>query len=117
MHLSAVPVEARGESRVDGANVTQHAPESESPGIKKGIADALRAPVVYVTGKGGVGKSTIAAAIAVAMSRAGKRAALVEFDDDEAGGRSLEGEGASVTHVDVTLAVRAGQKVRPDVRL
>ena len=67
-----------------------------------GIARALRAPVVFVTGKGGVGKSTIAAAIAVAMARAGKRAALVEFDDDEAGARALRGADAPVEHVIAT---------------
>lgn len=74
--------------------MTQDAPQ--------GIARALRAPVVYVTGKGGVGKSTIAAAIAVAMARAGRRAALVEFDDDEAGGRALTGADAHVEHVIAT---------------
>lgn len=68
----------------------------------QGIARALRAPVVYVTGKGGVGKSTISAAIAVAMARSGRRAALVEFDDDEAGGRALRGADVRVEHVVAT---------------
>jgi anion-transporting ArsA/GET3 family ATPase len=59
----------------------------------------LQAPVVYVTGKGGVGKTTVAAAIAYQASRSGKRAALVEFDDGEAGARALGADRSHITHV------------------
>ena len=59
----------------------------------------LQAPVVYVTGKGGVGKTTVAAALAYQASRSGKRAALVEFDDGEAGARALGADRSHVTHV------------------
>ncbi|MCC6648740.1 MAG: P-loop NTPase [Polyangiaceae bacterium] len=68
-----------------------------------GIADALRCPVIYVTGKGGVGKSTVAGAIAVAKARAGLRVALMEVDDDEAGKRALRGADAKVDHVVITF--------------
>ncbi len=59
----------------------------------------LQAPVVYVTGKGGVGKTTVAAAIAYDASRRGQRAALVEFDDGEAGARTLGTDRSHVAHV------------------
>ena len=59
----------------------------------------LQAPVVYVTGKGGVGKTTVAAAIAYDASRRGQRAALVEFDDGEAGARTLGPDRSHVSHV------------------
>jgi Anion-transporting ATPase len=60
---------------------------------------SLQAPVVYVTGKGGVGKTTVAAAIAYDASRRGQRAALVEFDDGEAGARTLGADRSHVSHV------------------
>jgi|GEM_PF-361193 len=63
-----------------------------------GILRYLQAPISFVTGKGGVGKTTVAAAIALTMARAGKRAVLVEFDDAEAGQRALKGADAEVTH-------------------
>jgi len=60
---------------------------------------SLQAPVVYVTGKGGVGKTTVAAAIAYDASRRGQRAALVEFDDGESGARTLGADRSHVSHV------------------
>jgi anion-transporting ArsA/GET3 family ATPase len=59
----------------------------------------VQAPVVFVTGKGGVGKTTVAAALAVQASRAGLRAALVEFDDGQAGARALGTDISEVTHL------------------
>lgn len=38
-------------------------------------------PLIFVTGKGGVGKSTIAAALAHGLSQKGKRVLLVEFGE------------------------------------
>lgn len=64
-----------------------------------GMPSLLQAPVVYVTGKGGVGKTTVAAAIAYDASRRGQRAALVEFDDGEAGARTLGADRSHVAHV------------------
>lgn len=68
-----------------------------------GIADALRCPVIYVTGKGGVGKSSVAGAIAVAKARKGLRVALMEVDDDEAGKRALRGADVKVDHIVITF--------------
>jgi anion-transporting ArsA/GET3 family ATPase len=64
-------------------------------------SEVLRAPVTFVTGKGGVGKTTVAAGLALGFARAGARVALVELDDDEAGKRALAGSGArsGVTHL------------------
>lgn len=67
-----------------------------------GVLAHLKASVVFVTGKGGVGKTTVAAALAVAAAQNGQRAALVEFDDEEAGQRALRGAGARVSHVVAT---------------
>lgn len=68
-------------------------------GSPLGIARELTAPVVFVTGKGGVGKTTVAAAMAYSLAKAGHRTLYVEFDDDEAGRRALKGSDANVTHV------------------
>lgn len=61
-------------------------------------ADKFRplAPIVLVTGKGGVGKTTLAAGIAEAASRDGG-AVLVEFGDGESGKRVL-GRKSRVKH-------------------
>lgn len=47
------------------------------------------APIVLVTGKGGVGKTTLAAGLAEAATRRDGRAVLVEFGDGESGKRVL----------------------------
>lgn len=47
------------------------------------------AQVVLVTGKGGVGKTTVAAGLAAAKVRAGEAAVFVEFGDGESGRRVL----------------------------
>ena len=57
---------------------------------------------MYVTGKGGVGKTSVAAALSLAAARAGERVALVEFDDDEAGRRALRGADRAIDHLVVT---------------
>lgn len=54
-------------------------------------------PIVLVTGKGGVGKTTLAAGLAEAARRRDGQAMLIEFGDGESGKRVL-GRGSKVTH-------------------
>ena len=54
-------------------------------------------PIVLVTGKGGVGKTTVAAGLAQAAAARDGRAVFVEFGDGEAGKRVL-GKGRKVKH-------------------
>lgn len=62
----------------------------------------VQAPIVFVSGKGGVGKTTVAAALAVHAHRAGERVVLVEFDDGRAGVRALGRAGADISHAVLT---------------
>ena len=57
------------------------------------------APVVLVMGKGGVGKTTVAASLAVLEAETRGLAVLVEFGDGEAGRRALAGARRDVEHV------------------
>ena len=57
--------------------------------------------IVFVTGKGGVGKSTVAAALARAEADRGGRAQLVEFEGMRAAARALGSESEGVRTVTV----------------
>jgi hypothetical protein len=57
------------------------------------------APVVLVTGKGGVGKTTIAAGLAVLGTKMHGKSALVEFGDGQSGKRALAGAPRGVEHL------------------
>lgn len=57
------------------------------------------APVVLVTGKGGVGKTTVAASLAVLAAELHGGAALVEFGDGQSGKRALGGARRGVEHL------------------
>jgi len=56
-------------------------------------------PAVFVTGKGGVGKTTVAAGLAMAAAEADGGAVFVEFGDGDAGKRSLGKKPRSLSHV------------------
>lgn len=56
-------------------------------------------PVVLVMGKGGVGKTTVAAALAALTAETHGIAALVEFGDGESGRRALHGARRGVEHI------------------
>jgi len=55
--------------------------------------------VVLIIGKGGVGKTTVAAGLAAAEAKRRGKAALVEFGDGEAGRRALGTKHREVDHV------------------
>jgi arsenite/tail-anchored protein-transporting ATPase len=57
------------------------------------------APAVLVMGKGGVGKTTIAAGLAVLGAETNGKAAFVEFGDGDSGRRALAGGPRSVEHI------------------
>ncbi len=62
--------------------------------IERGLA-----PVLLVTGKGGVGKTTVAAGLAALAAELGGSSTLVEFGDGNAGRRALGGSRPRVEHV------------------
>ncbi|MFI5781390.1 ArsA family ATPase [Nocardia sp. NPDC051570] len=56
-------------------------PVSAEPGLKRGWPErADRARLHYVSGKGGTGKSTVSAALALALAAGGRRVLLVEVE-------------------------------------
>jgi len=81
----------------------QHAPSREGEGEAGEPARRPLAPVVLVTGKGGVGKTTVAAGLAHAATAAGRKAVFVEFVDGESGKRVL-GRKSPVEHIVVKPA-------------
>jgi anion-transporting ArsA/GET3 family ATPase len=73
------------------------------------LLDALtRRQLIVVTGKGGVGKTTIAAAIARLLSERGRRALLVEIDPRESLHQLLgtEPSGGAIIKVNPKLAIQ-----------
>ncbi len=72
------------------------------------------ASTVFVTGKGGVGKTTVAAGLALAFADEGRGSVLVEFGDGQSGKRALGEAQRTVKHVVVRLdkaVVRAASQV------
>ena len=69
------------------------------------LADLARRQLVVVTGKGGVGKSTVAAALGRLIARAGRRVHLVEIDPRESLHQLLgtEPSGGAVVRVEQRL--------------
>ncbi len=51
--------------------------------MSKGVIAALANGLVFVTGKGGVGKSAVAAALSLALAEAGRRTLLLGIDPRE----------------------------------
>ena len=70
-------------------------------------AHGALASAVFVTGKGGVGKTTVAAGLALAAAEADGGAVFVEFGDGEAGRRALGDKPRRLSHV----AIRPDQAV------
>ncbi len=57
------------------------------------------APAVFITGKGGVGKTTVAAGLALAAAEADGEAVYVEFGDGTSGRRVLRNRPSGLEHV------------------
>ncbi len=71
-------------------------------------AERMAAPLVVVSGgKGGVGTTTVAANLAIALARQGRRAVFVDADLDHGGNANLAGHAQRGSVVDV-LAGRRG---------
>ena len=69
-----------------GAEIELHAPASREESAARAVArnpnliPEVRAVVAVASGKGGVGKSTVAANLAIALARAGRRVGLLDVD-------------------------------------
>lgn len=79
-------------------NPAPRTPEHSSSPIRRAPPGRL-APVVLVTGKGGVGKTTIAAGLAVLDAELHGRSVLVELGDGQSGERALAGAPGGVEHL------------------
>ena len=65
------------------------------------VASLLEKRLVFVTGKGGVGKSTVAAALGVAAARRGKRAIICEVAQQERMSRVFERQGVGYHETEI----------------
>jgi arsenite/tail-anchored protein-transporting ATPase len=74
------------------------------------------APAVFVTGKGGVGKTTVAAGLAVAAADQGLGSIFVEFGDSDAGEVALAGSRSSVRYERIRPAEALVQGATPMFR-
>ncbi|MEM9731273.1 MAG: ArsA-related P-loop ATPase, partial [Myxococcota bacterium] len=75
---------------------------------------------VFVTGKGGVGKTTFAVALAAAAARVHGQAVYVEFSDGQSGRRAGIGRESGVEHVVLDLrnaVLRAAEELFGSKRL
>ena len=61
-------------------NVTVNAPEPSKPEIKGKPIDGIRNIIAVASGKGGVGKSTITANLAIALRKMGFRVGVLDAD-------------------------------------
>jgi anion-transporting ArsA/GET3 family ATPase len=65
------------------------------------MASVLEKRLIFVTGKGGVGKSTVAAALGVVAARRGKRTLICEVSQQERVSRMFEHEGVGYEETEI----------------
>src|SRR3978361_1549878 len=88
-------------------------PYSYGPGRFLQMTALLDKRLIVVTGKGGVGKTTVAVALGLAAARAGKRAIVVEVAEQERMSRAFRREG--ICHREGELAPNLyGMSVDPE---
>jgi ATP-binding protein involved in chromosome partitioning len=85
--VAMVIVDARGFSMADASALEQalRSAAAAIPGVTEArialtVAEPIRKLIAIGSGKGGVGKSTVAANLAIALTRAGKKVGLVDAD-------------------------------------
>ncbi len=71
------------------------------------MPELLDKRLVYVTGKGGVGKTTVAAALGLAAARAGKRTVICEVAEQQRISRAFGHEAAGFTETEVAENLHA----------
>jgi anion-transporting ArsA/GET3 family ATPase len=71
------------------------------------MASVLDKRLVFVTGKGGVGKTTVAATIGLAAARGGKRAIVCEVAEQERMSRAFRHEGVGFSEVELAPGLNA----------
>lgn len=74
-----VQVELREMTREEKENIWPEQPQRQQPGVAKHLNN-VKHVVAVMSGKGGVGKSSVAALLAVALRRQGKRVGVLDAD-------------------------------------
>jgi ATP-binding protein involved in chromosome partitioning len=90
LHVARPAAASAGDGRPGGAHAHGHGPgPAAAPGQRPGegssppqpkLAPGVKTTIAVASGKGGVGKSTVAANLAVALQRAGRRVGLMDAD-------------------------------------
>jgi len=77
--------------------------------VPSSLEATLLRPVQFFTGKGGVGKSSVLSAVAVALARAGKRPLIVELGVHSSSGHLLDGPEVGYEPVRIAPGVDASR--------
>ncbi|MEA3376111.1 MAG: Mrp/NBP35 family ATP-binding protein [Anaerolineae bacterium] len=78
-HVEQVSVDLREMTREEKERIWPEQPRQQQPGVAEHLND-VKHVVAVMSGKGGVGKSSVAALLAVALRRQGKRVGVLDAD-------------------------------------
>ena len=78
-HVEDVRVELREMTREEKESIWPEQPQQQQPGVAKHL-NHVKHVVAVMSGKGGVGKSSVAALLAVALRRQGNRVGVLDAD-------------------------------------